>query len=685
MQNEQEELDPIMLRLAVEGSQLGIWDFDVLSGTLKWSKQLHKMLGVPEHTQPSMELLQDLIHPDDREMVALRLEEHLSSKEPYAVEYRIIQQGTDDVLWCHFTGSAIYDDAGEPIRMVGTGYDITRIKEAEIRAESADLAKSQFLANMSHEIRTPMNGVMGMASLLAATDLNIKQQGFADIIMQSGESLLRIINDILDFTKIDAKQLTLRLEPFNLADAIEDVAILMSGTAAGKNIELAVRLEQGLPSMLVGDAGRLRQILGNLLSNAIKFTKEGHVLVDVSGKTSVRDGETVLDLEMRIEDTGVGIPLDKQPTIFDKFTQVDNSASRMHEGTGLGLSICKSLIEIMDGDITLESTPGRGSTFAIAATFPVHTEEPAQDAVPVDISGAQILIVDDNQVNREILMEQCAAWGFKSISCNSGPLGLKYLKAADKLGAPFDTVILDYHMPAMTGMEVAQIIRSDKKLRDTGLILLSSVDDTQLANQIAKLHIDDQLVKPAKSTHLLRGIVKSVQRYRSQKLPSASKHTQAIENAAKFTYSSSPEREVSFSRTEKPGDHIDVLIAEDNEVNKIVIEQIMKLGGFSFKIVSNGAEAVEAFKTCNARCILMDISMPVMNGLDATAAIRALEVDTGQHIPIIGVTAHAMSGDMEKCLDGGMDDYLPKPISPKRCGEKIRSWLETGQGKRLSA
>ena len=544
--------------------------------------------------------------------------------------------------------------------------DITDFHNAIKKAEAADRAKSQFLANMSHEIRTPMNGVMGMAELLAATELTQKQKNFADIIVNSGDALLTIINDILDFSKIDAGEMEIHPVPFDLADAIEDVAILVSSRAVEKDIELAVRIDPSLPSALVGDAGRLRQIITNLVSNALKFTVEGHVLIEASGDVVSNAQGNTAKLKIAIQDTGVGIPEEKQATIFDKFTQVDNTATRTHEGTGLGLSICKSLVELMDGQIGLESTLNEGSTFWFEIELPAHEDSKKRNVTPTDVSGAHILIIDDNKVNREILSEQMGSWGFDSKMAGSGEEGIALLKAAPNFGAPFDAVILDYHMPDMNGVEVANIIRQDDELCSTPIVMLTSVDDNDLNEALAAIKVQGHLVKPAKASQLLETLIDALQSGKSTKIEVAAPRESAEATVSKVIYENG-KKQISGS--------VDILIAEDNEVNKTVYEQILKQTDYTYEIAENGQVALERYQVLKPRLVIMDVSMPVMNGLDATHALRELEAGSDVHTPIIGATAHAMTGDMEKCLDAGMDDYLSKPISPNRIMEKIDKWL----------
>lgn len=566
---------------------------------------------------------------------------------------------------------------------IGIRIDITELKqreaeleEAQRRAVLADRAKSEFLANMSHEIRTPMNGVLGMAELLAKSDLDARQKTFTDIIAKSGNALLTIINDILDFSKIDAGQLMLDPVSFNLAEAIEDVATLVSTRAKEKDLELIVRIQPGLSDHYVGDVGRIRQIITNLLGNAVKFTDAGHVLVDVTGERQ----ETSTLLKVAVTDTGIGIPQAMLADVFDKFSQVDASSTRRHEGTGLGLAITSRLVSLMEGEIGVESAEGQGSTFWFTLALPHAVGSDRNRIAPMDVTGSRVLVIDDNAVNRSILLEQMAHWGFDACAAESGLEGIAVLKAVAAHGLKVDCVILDYQMPGITGAEVARMIRAATEIADTPIVMLTSVDQTLGHPGFRSLDIDAHLIKPARSSALLEALVAAIQRHHA---PAGETDTEVVLEAPKVapkpaTASAGPRPALRVASSSKDRSHrVDILVAEDNEVNQLVFTQILGESGYTYEIVANGRLAVEARRTMQPRLVLMDVSMPEMNGLEATASIREADATTGEHVPIIGVTAHALKGDRERCLEAGMDDYLSKPISPRTLIQKIERWMES--------
>lgn len=563
--------------------------------------------------------------------------------------------------------------------------DVTELKvrEAELevllaRSEAADKAKSDFLANMSHEIRTPMNGVLGMAELLSKSNLDSRQKTFVDIVMKSGNALLTIINDILDFSKIDAGQMKLRNAPFDPVEAIEDVATLLSAAAAEKDIELVISGEQAVRHTFLGDAGRFRQIVTNLLGNAIKFTEKGHVHIYLSSEPLA---EGMAMLSVSIADTGVGIAPDMQAQIFEKFSQADTSSTRRHEGTGLGLAITAGLVKLFGGQVQVHSQLGQGSVFTVDLPLKVVAERRRQQDLPINVQGASVLVIDDNPVNRQILGEQLTMWGFDGYAVENGLLGLHILDQAYENGLRIDAVVIDYHMPEMNGIDVARAIRNDRRFDNMPLIFLTSMDMTASEELFESLRIQAHLMKPARANVLRRAIIDVIRTARLAKERGAAlTHAPFVPRSkpvATLANNSGPDA-ATPSSAEAPKDEVRILIAEDNEVNQIVFNQILAGSGIPYRIVANGALALDAWRTHKPDLILMDVSMPVMNGHEASRAIRAEEASLGgtSRVPIIGVTAHALESDREACKAAGMDDYLSKPISPEMLMRKIGEWYD---------
>lgn len=560
--------------------------------------------------------------------------------------------------------------------------DVTSLADAQKAAEIADKAKSEFLANMSHEIRTPMNGIMGMAELLTKTDLNVKQTTFADIIVKSGASLLTIINDILDFSKLDAHQMELDPAPFSLAESVEDVATLASSSAANKGIEIAVRVDPKLPDTAIGDCGRIRQIITNLVGNAIKFTDNGYVSIDISDmgcRQGSNEEHNFHSINIAIKDTGMGIPEDKLKKIFDKFSQVDESATRKHEGTGLGLAISTSLVELMGGKITVQSELKKGSTFQFQIELEMYNSAENKRIDLTDKSGSKILIVDKNEVNRGNFTEQLSEYQYECAAVSNGHEALAFLEMVFERSLNIDAIILDYQMTGLAGSELVAKIRATQNYAQTPIITLSSVDLNSGSEELKHLNVQAQLIKPTRKSLLLQTI-QDVLINKIVKTKPSDKVIIAPTSTAKISVQR-PTPARSKTVTADQQSQLDILICEDNEVNQTVIRHILNDTGYSFEIVENGQLGIDVFKTRKPKLILMDVSMPVMNGHDATKAIRKLEEELGTHTPIIAVTAHAIKGDVDLCLDAGMDDYITKPVSPFSLTAKIDNWFAKEQVK----
>ncbi|MFQ5775599.1 MAG: response regulator [Kiloniellaceae bacterium] len=669
-----------------------VWEMD---SDLRFSYMSDRMTDVtglpPSHFIGKAR--KDLVVDVDRAAWQRHLDD-LERRRPFrGFEYKITAAGDRDV-WISINGLPRFDSDGNFLGYRGTGTDITERKLAEDalrrnerdlerrileqeetqgrleqqgaelaalaedlklardEAEAANRAKSEFLATMSHEVRTPMNGVMGMAGLLLDTQLNEEQRQYAETIRQSGEALLDVINDILDFSKIEAGKLELQVMEFDLPPVVDSVMDLLAARAYGKGIELIGYIAPNVPRALCGDPGRLRQILLNLVGNAVKFTRSGGVSLEVELEEA---GEETATLRFRVRDTGIGVSKEAQATLFDRFVQEDASTTRRYGGTGLGLAICKQLVSMMGGEIGLESEPGKGSTFWFTVCLKRPTDEAgtAFSLGTAVLQGRHVMVVDDNEVNRRIFGKQLLAFGMHVRVVEDAETALLALNEAAEANEPFEVAIIDHILPEVDGEELARRIRAEPVFEDLKLVLSSSAGGTAAQDRGGKNLFDASVPKPVSQTILMRCLA-------------------ALYGAE---YGEEPPLRSGRDARNAQADNasLRILMVEDNKVNQLLVIKMLGKRGHRVDVAGNGVEAITAVRNVPYDVVLMDMQMPEMDGLEATRRIRALGDQIGR-LPIIAMTANAMKGDREKCLNAGMDDYVSKPIDQAELLAKIAQW-----------
>jgi len=657
-----------------EIAHVGSWTLDLADNSLTWSDEVYRIFGLkPQEFEATYEAFLESVHPDDRRIVDDAYSDSLDHEEEYYnIDHRVIRRDTGEIRYVHEKCVHERDSTGKVIRSIGMVQDVTETKLAEeklltyahelekknreldialIRAEEATRAKSEFLANMSHEIRTPMNGVIGMTGLLLDTELTDEQKHYAETVRVSGESLLDIINDILDFSKIEAGKLEMETVDFDLQSMLDDFASIISIKAHEKQLEFICAAAPDVPVCVRGDPGRLQQILTNLAGNAVKFTEEGEVVVHVTLESRTDSKAT---LRFSVKDTGIGISREKTNLIFDKFSQLDNSTTRKYGGTGLGLAISKQLVEMMGGRMGVDSEEGKGSEFWFTVSLEKQDQSDRKEPKTEEVNGSRILIVDDNSTNREILYKRLFSWGATVEEAVDGPTALQAIYRAHDDENPFQIVILDMHMPGMDGATVARIVKSDEKIMDTNLIMLSSLGQHPDIRNPGKRYFEAHLTKPVKHTELFN-VLSNVLGRKEQDVEAVSSDTTVSDSAKHYS--------------------LRILLAEDNIVNQKVAQSMLQKIGYRVDTVASGSEAVNALEMLPYDLVFMDVQMPGMDGFEATRIIRDPDSAVRKHdIPVIAMTAHAMKGDRERCLEAGMDDYLAKPVSLKALLQLMEKW-----------
>ncbi|HEY6443800.1 MAG TPA: response regulator [Candidatus Acidoferrales bacterium] len=651
------------LSLATDVAALGVWEWDVANSAMTWDATMAQIYGFSLATTDPYKQWSSSVYPDDLPAAEGALKKVMENKGRASVEFRIIRP---DGAIRHLAAAegVVLDENGSVSRIIGINIDITDRKQfqadlqrAKEDAEAANRAKSEFLANMSHEIRTPMNGIMGMTELVLDSELNEEQREYLATVKTSADSLLTVINDILDFSKIEAGKIDIESLDFNLHDTLETTLKTLALRAHEKGLELVCEIAPEVPESVRGDAARLRQVIVNLLGNAIKFTHDGEVALKVQLESKERNDCIV---HFTVSDTGIGIAREKLGMIFDPFSQADSSTTRHYGGTGLGLTISTRLIEKMGGIVWVESEIGRGTQFHFTIRLGaidgpgivIGTIAPSEI-----LRGVKVLIVDDNRTNRRILEGMLKRWDMKSTSVPSGEEALVQLSAAWGAKEPFGLILMDMHMPEMDGFGLVERIRQRPELSTATIMMLTSAGHRGDGERCKELGVSAYLLKPIRQSELREAIARVL---------GAREQTGAIPLVTRY----------SLADAHEPGASLQVLVAEDNAVNQLLVRRMLEKRGHRVTVVNNGREALAATEEGNYDLVLMDVQMPDMDGIEATLAIREKEKrrDDGSHQAIVALTAHAMKGDEERCKAAGMDDYLTKPIRPQELGNLLERY-----------